>query len=41
MVAAGTLVQVLTPADAESIRDALLEAVRLTDSQEGATNAFS
>lgn len=41
MVAAGTIVQLLTSAEAEAIRQALLEALRLVDSQKGVTDAFS
>jgi len=41
IVAAGTVVQQLTPAEAMEIRDALLEALRLLDSQKGLTDAVS
>jgi len=41
IVAAGTVVQQLTPAEAMEIRDALLEALRLVDSQKGLTDAVS
>ena len=41
MVAAGTVVRHLTSAEAMEIRDALLEALRLVDSQKGLTDAVS
>ena len=41
IVAAGTVVRQLTPAEATEIRDALLEALRLVDSQKGLTDAVS
>jgi len=41
IVAAGTVVRQLTPAEAMEIRDALLEALRLVDSQKGLTDAVS
>lgn len=41
VVAAGTVVRHLTPAEAMEIRDALLEALRLVDSQKGLTDAVS
>lgn len=41
VVAAGTVVRQLTPAEAMEIRDALLEALRLVDSQKGLTDAVS
>lgn len=41
IVAAGTVVRHLTPAEAMEIRDALLEALRLVDSQKGLTDAAS
>ncbi|TFG89006.1 MAG: HypC/HybG/HupF family hydrogenase formation chaperone [Gemmatimonadales bacterium] len=41
MVAAGTVVRQLTPAEATEIRNALMEALRLVDSQKGLTDAVS
>jgi hydrogenase assembly chaperone HypC/HupF len=41
IVAAGTIVQLLTPAEAGEMRHALHEALRLVDSQKGTTDAVS